>query len=102
MTNYFQKVWCNFTHGGGAIERDAEGRINWRCAKCGRWSDHPVSESDERLVIDRELADYRRRRSHGLRCHCGKSAIVNLDGDDLCQDHADQWVCAEGAARSVQ
>lgn len=30
--------------------------------------------------------------------HCDESAITNLDGDDLCQRHADAWVRSEGMA----
>lgn len=39
-------LWCGWTHGGGHVKRDAQGRINWQCAKCGRWS-IPVSLEDE-------------------------------------------------------
>lgn len=37
---------CDWTHGGGQVKRDAEGRINWQCSKCGMWAE-PVSLEDE-------------------------------------------------------
>lgn len=42
--------WCRATHGGGHIERDPSGRVNWQCAKCGRWA-APVETEDERRAI---------------------------------------------------
>ena len=45
------KLWCDWTHGGGHIDRDVQGRINWRCGKCGRWSDSPVPLNEEAAVI---------------------------------------------------
>ena len=30
--------------------------------------------------------------------YCCKIAVTNLDGDDLCQKHADDWVRSEGRA----
>ena len=54
-----RKLWCNLTHGGGRIERDDHGRINWRCAKCGRWSDNPVPLTHEAAMIDRDLARHK-------------------------------------------
>ena len=42
--------WCNLFHGGGQIKRDDEGRINWQCSKCLRWSD-PVDKETERLIM---------------------------------------------------
>lgn len=44
-------AWCHLFH-SGRIDRDHLGRINWRCAMCGRWSDHPVPLDEERAVID--------------------------------------------------
>jgi hypothetical protein len=44
---------------------------------------------------------------HGVRCricnpkplcHCGKESVTNLDGDELCYDHANEWVRNEGIA----
>ena len=33
------------------------------------------------------------------RCtHCDEKAITELDGDNLCQRHADEWVRGEGNA----
>jgi len=29
---------------------------------------------------------------------CAASSVTNLDGDFLCQDHADRWVRSEGRA----
>lgn len=55
-------LWCDLFHVGGRIERDDQGRINWRCSKCGRWSDHPVPREMEREMIDGHLAEFRRRR----------------------------------------
>lgn len=37
-----RELWCELTHGGGKIERDEQGRINWQCSTCGRWSRYPV------------------------------------------------------------
>jgi hypothetical protein len=39
--------WCDWTHGGGVIRRDEQGRINWQCGRCGRWSPNPVPLDDE-------------------------------------------------------
>jgi hypothetical protein len=36
--------WCSWFHGGGTVERDPLGRVNWQCSKCGRWCD-PVEKS---------------------------------------------------------
>lgn len=47
-----KNMWCNWTHGGGRLLRDAQGRINWCCGKCGRWSDNPVPHKQERLQTD--------------------------------------------------
>ena len=47
LAEWVSRLWCDWTHGGGSIERDEQGRINWRCRKCGRWSPHPVSLKDE-------------------------------------------------------
>lgn len=44
-------LWCDWTHGGGNITRDSIGRINWQCAKCGRWS-NPVELADENDATD--------------------------------------------------
>jgi len=35
--------------------------------------------------------------------HCDEPAITNLDGDDLCQIHANEWARGEGnAAREAE
>lgn len=54
---FLKNMWCDLTHGGGRIERDDMDRINWRCAKCGRWSDHPVSHEDERRQTDAAMRE---------------------------------------------
>ena len=54
---FLKNMWCDLTHGGGRIERDEMGRINWRCAKCGRWSDFPVSHEDERRQTDAAISE---------------------------------------------
>ena len=43
--------WCRLTHGGGHIQRDPTGRVNWQCNKCGRWAE-PVSQEDEAAVTE--------------------------------------------------
>jgi hypothetical protein len=49
------ELWCSWTHGGGHIERDPLGRVNWQCNKCGRWAD-PVSLADERAMTDAHVS----------------------------------------------
>lgn len=56
--NWLRKKWCDWTHGGGHLERDEQDRLNWRCARCGRWGDHPLQKSDEAMAIERIFADY--------------------------------------------
>jgi len=46
--------WCDWFHGGGIIKRDSADRINWQCAKCGRWAD-PVPVDVERMVVDQDI-----------------------------------------------
>ncbi len=55
MIETLKAWWCNVMHSGGSIERDSNGRINWQCSTCGRWSSNPVSHEDEQQVIDREI-----------------------------------------------
>lgn len=57
MSAWIKRLWCQWTHGGGTIERDDMGRINWRCAKCGRWSDKPVPLEDEAKFLSRRTSD---------------------------------------------
>ena len=57
---WLQKLVCNLFGHGGHVKRDPLGRINWQCAKCGRWSD-PVDPEVERRVVDRELEADRTR-----------------------------------------
>ena len=60
VLRWIKTKWCDWTHGGGHIERDSECRINWRCSRCGRWSDYPVPKAEERRVVDRELDEWRK------------------------------------------
>lgn len=46
-----RKFWCDWTHCGGRVKRDPNGRINWQCDKCGRWAE-PVPPENERQFID--------------------------------------------------
>lgn len=55
MFDWLKKTWCSWLHGGGDIHRDDQGRINWKCHKCGRWSDHPVPIEEEKRVVEREM-----------------------------------------------
>lgn len=48
----FGEIWCGLAHGGGQIKRDEQGRINWQCNKCGRWSGHPVPLAEEARVYE--------------------------------------------------
>jgi hypothetical protein len=56
MKVWMARSWCRIAHRGGMVTRDPEGRINWQCSTCGRWSDLPVPLHEERRVVDRELA----------------------------------------------
>lgn len=49
------RLWCYWMHGGGNIQRDDQDRLNWRCAKCGRWGDNPVPVRAEILAVRAEL-----------------------------------------------
>ena len=49
--DWLMRHWCSWTHGGGHIERDSLGRINWQCQRCGRWHD-PVPVADEAAMIN--------------------------------------------------
>lgn len=51
--------WCDWAHGGGMIVRDPEGRINWQCSKCGRWS-YPIPLSKESAMIDEDIRQARK------------------------------------------
>ncbi len=46
--------WCDWWHGDGTITRDALGRINWQCHRCGRWS-VPVPLKDEEAMTTRDI-----------------------------------------------
>jgi hypothetical protein len=52
---------CDWFHGGGRIKRDAVGRINWQCDKCGRWGD-PVPLEHEAQMIEQHITDAIRAR----------------------------------------
>ena len=58
MSELFNRLICEWFHGGGSVTRDSNGRINWQCHRCGRWS-APVSHKEEAAMIDRDLANYR-------------------------------------------
>ena len=61
-------------------------------------------------ITPEQVLQFQRRYERGLRdarieadfphcAHCKSTAIVtHLDGDDLCIDHANQWVRGEGEA----
>ena len=49
-----KEMWCLTFH-NGRVERDNQGRINWHCSDCGRWSPNPVSLADERRMTNRDL-----------------------------------------------
>lgn len=51
MRKLLKRLFCDWFHGGGDVVRDDQDRINWRCRKCGRWSDHPVSHEEEKAAI---------------------------------------------------
>ena len=48
--NWLKQVLCSWTHGGGHIKRDSQGRINWQCQKCGRWADPVPLEQEQRMT----------------------------------------------------
>lgn len=54
---WLRGLWCDLTHGGGGIQRDSLGRINWQCRKCGRWSPNPVPLHDERAMTDQHISN---------------------------------------------
>ena len=57
-------LWCDLFHGGGQIKRDDDGRINWQCNKCLRWSD-PVDTMTERLITDAAIKAKLKEKSNG-------------------------------------
>ena len=64
MTNILRTIWaglvgewCSYIHGGGKIERDPYGHINWQCAKCGRWAE-PVTHADEQKLLSKNTQNY--------------------------------------------
>jgi len=66
----WRKMWCAWFHGGGRLHRNNKGRLNWRCDKCGRWSDYPVSLKDEckanAVAAEKAAAAYlKEQSSHG-------------------------------------
>lgn len=62
MLEWLSKKWCAWVHVGGDVRRDHNGRINWQCRQCGRWSDEPITPEDENWVLDNELAKYAKRK----------------------------------------
>ena len=54
LTGWIAEQWCAWTHGGGTIQRDEIGRINWQCSRCGRWS-VPVPLQYEDAVINADI-----------------------------------------------
>jgi len=69
MSELFNRLICEWFHGGGSVTRDSNGRINWQCHRCGRWS-APVSHKEEAAMIDRDLANYRWQKDKASRCPC--------------------------------
>ncbi len=75
MSELFNRLICEWFHGGGSVTRDSNGRINWQCHRCGRWS-APVSHKEEAVMIDRDLANYRWKmksdwqKDKASRCTC--------------------------------
>lgn len=61
MRGWFRILWCDLRHGGGRVERDDLARLNWRCARCGRWAE-PVPPEEERRVVDRDIAAAQAKR----------------------------------------
>lgn len=55
MRERIKEFWCSWFHGGGDIKRDHLDRINWQCAKCGRWAD-PVPLEDEHRQTAKDIA----------------------------------------------
>ncbi len=48
MIEWFKEMICTYFHGGGRIKRDAAGRVNWQCDKCGRWADPVPLHQEEK------------------------------------------------------
>jgi hypothetical protein len=63
MYEWLKKNMCAYFHGGGRIKRDAVGRINWQCDKCGRWAD-PVPLEEEEKIIEMHIAKNIRARGN--------------------------------------
>ena len=60
-----KRIWCSWMHGGGTVKRDPLGRINWQCAKCGRWCD-PLSSADEASPAVDAIRDFAKMRGLSL------------------------------------
>lgn len=60
LRDILARTICDWFHGGGHIKRDAEGNINWQCARCGRWAT-PVDHDSEAAVVQREIAERLRK-----------------------------------------
>lgn len=63
---WLRKLWCRWRHTGGYVTRDAEGRLNWRCAECARWSEHAVPIDVERRVVERQIEVAKKRSERKL------------------------------------
>jgi len=61
MSEWLAEIWCELFHRGGDIKRDSEGRINWQCAKCGRWGTS-VTDLEEDELLSQYLADKERKK----------------------------------------
>lgn len=60
LRGLLQDIWCDWVHGGGTIQRDEQGRINWQCSKCGRWGE-PVPLEEERRRVDHDITEHIKR-----------------------------------------
>jgi hypothetical protein len=56
MIAWLSELWCDYFHGGGRINRDEQGRINWQCDRCGRWGE-PVEQHVEERIIERDIRE---------------------------------------------
>lgn len=59
-----KRLWCDWFHAGGHVERDPQGRINWRCITCGRWHVDPVPPEDEERAVRLALKAHIERTTH--------------------------------------
>ena len=66
MIKFLLKKWCELIHGGGRIKRDPQGRINWQCDVCGRWSDYPISLEEEEETYNQAMKYYKKQTSEDV------------------------------------